>query len=107
MRPVGLYTHTFTCGEKDTDTDSPGAWHTGLLRTVYMFALPRVHAADIVDPEASLHSLPKHVGKPEFPDTGWDRIKDLFEQRFGFLWFYVCFWILECIKLNSSSEALA
>ncbi|KAK3530470.1 hypothetical protein QTP86_024385 [Hemibagrus guttatus] len=83
MRPVGLCTHTFTCGEKDTDTASPRALHTGLLRAVYMFGLPRVHAADIVDPEASLHSLPKHVGMPEFPDTGWDRIKDLFDRRDG------------------------
>lgn len=80
MHPVGLCTHMFLCGEKDTDTASPRAFHTGLLRELYMFALPRVHAADIVDPQDSLQSLPKHVGKPDFPDTGWDRIKDLFNQ---------------------------
>ncbi|GAA6105177.1 complex I assembly factor TIMMDC1, mitochondrial [Tachysurus ichikawai] len=77
MHPVGQRSHTYTCGEKDADTASPRALHTGLLRAVYMFTIPRVHAADIVD------SLPKHVGKPEFPDTGWDRIKDIFDRRDG------------------------
>lgn len=80
MCAVGLCTHAFTCGEKETDPAGPRAFHTGLLRALYKFTLPRVHAADIVDPQASLQSLPKHVGKPEFPDTGWDRIKDLFNR---------------------------
>lgn len=82
MHPVGLCTHTFTCGEKHTDTAGHKAFHTRLLQALYMFAVPRVHAADIVDPQANLQSLPKHVGKPEFPDTGWDRIKDLFNRGF-------------------------
>ncbi|XP_053471720.1 complex I assembly factor TIMMDC1, mitochondrial [Ictalurus furcatus] len=83
MCAVGLCTHAFTCGEKETDPAGPRAFHTGLLRALYKFTLPRVHAADIVDPQASLQSLPKHVGKPEFPDTGWDRIKDLFNRGDG------------------------
>ncbi|XP_014005839.1 complex I assembly factor TIMMDC1, mitochondrial isoform X2 [Salmo salar] len=44
--------------------------------------LPRVHAADSVVPApVQIPSpLPSLVGKPEFPDTGWDRIKDLFDR---------------------------
>ncbi|XP_029516335.1 complex I assembly factor TIMMDC1, mitochondrial isoform X1 [Oncorhynchus nerka] len=44
--------------------------------------LPRVHAADSVAPApVQIPSpLPSLVGKPEFPDTGWDRIKDLFDR---------------------------
>lgn len=53
-----------------------------------MSALPRVYAADIADPQASLQSVPKHVGKPEFPDTGWDRIKDLFDRGFVSFWIH-------------------
>jgi hypothetical protein len=26
-------------------------------------------------------TLPKNFGRPEFPDTGWDRIKDLFDRE--------------------------
>lgn len=80
MHPVGLCTRTLMCGEKDTDTAGPTASQTGLPRALCMFALPRVHAADVADPQTSLQSLPKHVGKPEFPDTGWDRLKDLFNR---------------------------
>uniref|UniRef100_A0A8C8HIN4 Uncharacterized protein n=1 Tax=Oncorhynchus tshawytscha TaxID=74940 RepID=A0A8C8HIN4_ONCTS len=42
--------------------------------------LPRVHAADSVTPApVQIPSpLPSLVGQPEFPDTGWDCIKDLF-----------------------------
>lgn len=45
--------------------------------------LPRVHAADSVVPApVQIPSpLPSLVGKPEFPDTGWDRIKDLFDRE--------------------------
>lgn len=45
--------------------------------------LPRVHAADgVSDPahNSSPRPLPNNMGKPEFPDTGWDRIKDLFDR---------------------------
>lgn len=76
MRAVGTCTHAFTCGEKETDPAGPRAFRPGLT-------FPRVQAADVVDPQASLQSLPKHVGKPEFPDTGWDRIKDLFYRGDG------------------------
>ncbi|KAF7664155.1 hypothetical protein LDENG_00187200 [Lucifuga dentata] len=62
------------------------------------FLLPRVHAADAAaaQPAQMLSSssssllasssstspapsaMPSRISKPEFPDTGWDRIKDLF-----------------------------
>lgn len=64
------------CGVKATDTACPRAFHTGLLWE--LFTLPRVHAAESADTQTST-TLPKHVGRPEFPDTGWDRIKDLFQ----------------------------
>uniref|UniRef100_A0A3Q2QQ51 Complex I assembly factor TIMMDC1, mitochondrial n=1 Tax=Fundulus heteroclitus TaxID=8078 RepID=A0A3Q2QQ51_FUNHE len=61
------------------------------------FLLPRVDAADVAAgqmPASSSSSstsaapaavprpsaLPKNIGKPEFPDTGWERIKDLFDR---------------------------
>ncbi|XP_067349916.1 complex I assembly factor TIMMDC1, mitochondrial isoform X2 [Channa argus] len=31
-------------------------------------------------PIPSPNTVPRNVGKPEFPDTGWDRIKDLFDR---------------------------
>lgn len=55
--------------------------------------LPRVHAADgaaaqppqmpsssAVSTSAAPRTLPDVMGRPEFPDSGWDRIKDLFER---------------------------
>ncbi|XP_058478652.1 complex I assembly factor TIMMDC1, mitochondrial [Solea solea] len=76
----------------------------GLLQSArplsFCFLLPRVHAADVAaaQPAQMLSSssssstspapapishpstLPIHIGTPEFPDTGWDRIKDLFDR---------------------------
>ncbi|CAN9498396.1 unnamed protein product [Ophioblennius macclurei] len=76
----------------------------------FCFPLPRVHAADVAAaqpaqmpsssssssspptsssssstspapaPIVSSNSLPINIGKPEFPDTGWERIKDLFDR---------------------------
>ncbi|XP_031596626.1 complex I assembly factor TIMMDC1, mitochondrial [Oreochromis aureus] len=71
----------------------------------FCFLLPRVHAADVAAaqpaqkpsssssssssssftstapvPIPSSSSLPKNIGKPEFPSTGWERIKDLFDR---------------------------
>uniref|UniRef100_A0A8K9X313 Uncharacterized protein n=1 Tax=Oncorhynchus mykiss TaxID=8022 RepID=A0A8K9X313_ONCMY len=45
--------------------------------------LPRVHAADSVTPApVQIPSpLPSLMGKPEFPDTGWDCIQDLFGRE--------------------------
>ncbi|XP_069001586.1 uncharacterized protein [Embiotoca jacksoni] len=79
---------------------------TGLLRGLLRgagpplscFLLPRVHAADVLAaqpaqmplpsssssgpvPVPSPSSLPKNIGKPEFPDTGWERIKELFDRE--------------------------
>ncbi|KAK6269300.1 complex I assembly factor TIMMDC1, mitochondrial [Coregonus clupeaformis] len=66
-----------------------GTLCTGPLRGLLQLAmpslgllLPRVHAAVSVAPApVQIPSpLPSLVGKPEFPDTGWDRIKDLFDR---------------------------
>ncbi|NP_001017828.1 complex I assembly factor TIMMDC1, mitochondrial [Danio rerio] len=59
------------CG--GTDVKQPGDSQPGHLRALLGFTLPSVYASD-----SSTQILPKHIGKPEFPDTGWDRIKDLF-----------------------------
>ncbi|XP_007579111.1 complex I assembly factor TIMMDC1, mitochondrial [Poecilia formosa] len=68
----------------------------GLVQTAmprfFCFLLPRVDAADVAAgqmPSSSSSSsstspaagsLPKNIGKPEFPDTGWQRIKDIFDR---------------------------
>ncbi|KAM4710733.1 complex I assembly factor TIMMDC1, mitochondrial [Anableps anableps] len=71
----------------------------GLIQTAmprfFCFLLPRVDAADVAAeqmppsssstgpvPAAVLQSstLPKTIGKPVFPETGWERIKDLFDR---------------------------
>ncbi|XP_077440026.1 complex I assembly factor TIMMDC1, mitochondrial [Vanacampus margaritifer] len=64
----------------------------------FCLLLPRVHAADVASAQPAqmpsspsstcaapphpitASALPKNIGKPEFPDTGWDRIKDLFQK---------------------------
>ncbi|MED6291039.1 hypothetical protein CHARACLAT_019494 [Characodon lateralis] len=61
----------------------------------FCFLLPRVHAADVTAGQLPSSSpttspapaavprsstLPKNIGKPGFPDTGWERIKDLFDR---------------------------
>ncbi|XP_020506413.1 complex I assembly factor TIMMDC1, mitochondrial [Labrus bergylta] len=87
-----------------------GTLSTGLLQGLiqnarprsFCFFLPRVHAADVAAsqptqmpsfspsspstssspaPLPSSSTLPSNVGKPEFPDTGWERIKDLFDRE--------------------------
>ncbi|XP_028835144.1 complex I assembly factor TIMMDC1, mitochondrial [Denticeps clupeoides] len=55
--------------------------HTGLLAS--WLPVLRVHAADNTSQQPKPTSLPQNIGKPEFPDTGWDRIKDLFERNEG------------------------
>ncbi|XP_036947297.1 complex I assembly factor TIMMDC1, mitochondrial [Acanthopagrus latus] len=81
----------------------------GLIQSVrppsFCFVLPGVHAADVAaaqpaqmpsssssssssssttspapEPILSPSTVPSNLGRPEFPDTGWDRIKDLFEK---------------------------
>ncbi|XP_076004896.1 complex I assembly factor TIMMDC1, mitochondrial [Genypterus blacodes] len=69
------------------------ALSTGLLRGLrppsVCFLLPRVHAADVaaaqMPPSSSFSSsapcsMPSRMAKPEFPDSGWDRIRDLFDR---------------------------
>ncbi|XP_070711838.1 complex I assembly factor TIMMDC1, mitochondrial [Pempheris klunzingeri] len=70
----------------------------------FCFLLPRVHAADVAAaqpaqmpssssssssssstspasaPIPSPSTMLSKMGKPEFPDTGWDRVKDLFDR---------------------------
>ncbi|KAG8004596.1 Complex I assembly factor TIMMDC1 [Nibea albiflora] len=90
------------------DSAPRGTPSTGLLQGLiqsarppsFCFLLPRVHAADVAAAQpaqmpssssssttspapASIPShstLPSTIGRPEFPDTGWDRIKDLFDK---------------------------
>ncbi|KAM3857043.1 complex I assembly factor TIMMDC1, mitochondrial [Diretmus argenteus] len=93
---------------RQADSPPRGTLCTGLLQGLvqtarpptFCFLLPRVHAADVVAAQpaqmssssssSSLSSssstspvpsaVPRNMGKPEFPDTGWDRIKDLFDR---------------------------
>uniref|UniRef100_A0A3B4U5L4 Complex I assembly factor TIMMDC1, mitochondrial n=1 Tax=Seriola dumerili TaxID=41447 RepID=A0A3B4U5L4_SERDU len=65
-----------------------GTLSTGLLQGLihsarppsFCFLLPRVHAADVAAAQPAQITMPSNLGKPEFPDTGWDRIKDLFDR---------------------------
>ncbi|XP_029925860.1 complex I assembly factor TIMMDC1, mitochondrial [Myripristis murdjan] len=90
---------------RQADSGPRGELGTGLLQGLVQTArlpsfcllLPRVHAADVAAaqpaqmpsssstgpvpaPIPAPSALPRNVGKPEFPDTGWDRIKDLFNR---------------------------
>lgn len=100
----------FALRRRQADSAPQGTLSTGLLQGLiqsarplsFCFLLPRVHAADVAaaqpaqmpSPSSSSSSstslapapiptpstVPINMGKPEFPDTGWDRIKDLFER---------------------------
>lgn len=87
---------------QQADTRPGGALNTGLMQGLLQShrpvpfclpLLPRVHAADgaaaqppqmpsssAVSTSAAPGTLPDVMGRPEFPDSGWDRIKDLFER---------------------------
>lgn len=91
------------------DSAPQGTLSTGLLQGLiqsarppsFCFLLPRVHAADgaaaqpaqmpssstspAPAPILSSSTMPSNLGKPEFPDTGWDRIKDLFDRELVFI----------------------
>lgn len=97
----------FALQRRQADSAPRGTLSTGLLQGLiqsarplsFCFLLPRVHAADVAAaqpaqmptssssvsssaapaPIPSPSTLPGNIGKPEFPDTGWDRIKDLFD----------------------------
>uniref|UniRef100_A0A671R8X9 Complex I assembly factor TIMMDC1, mitochondrial n=1 Tax=Sinocyclocheilus anshuiensis TaxID=1608454 RepID=A0A671R8X9_9TELE len=68
MHTAGRLDSSPTC--EGTDAHGLEGSHLSLLG----FSLPSVHASD----STSTKTLPQHLGKPEFPDTGWNRIKDLF-----------------------------
>ncbi|KAM9836156.1 complex I assembly factor TIMMDC1, mitochondrial [Aulostomus maculatus] len=92
---------------RKADSTPQGTLSTGLLQgriqsawpASFCFLLPRVHAADVASVQPaqmpspsspSTSSAPASIptastvasflGKPEFPDTGWDRIKELFDR---------------------------
>lgn len=94
---------------RQADSAPRGVLSTGLLQGLiqsvrppsFCSVLPRVHAADVAaaqpaqmpsssssssstspapEPILSPSTMPSNLGRPEFPDTGWDRIKDLFEK---------------------------
>ncbi|XP_040888400.1 complex I assembly factor TIMMDC1, mitochondrial-like isoform X2 [Toxotes jaculatrix] len=97
---------SFAPQRRQADSAPWGVLNTGLLQGLihsarppsFCFLLPRVHAADEAAaqraqmpssptsssagpaPNSSPSTVPSGVGKPEFPDTGWDRIKDLFDR---------------------------
>lgn len=99
---------SFALQRRLADSAPQGALSTGQLQgfiqsarpPLFCFLLPRVHAADAAAaqmpsstssssssfagaapvPIPSSSTLPKNIGKPEFPDTGWERIKDLFDR---------------------------
>ncbi|XP_022602275.1 complex I assembly factor TIMMDC1, mitochondrial isoform X1 [Seriola dumerili] len=108
MRPEQPRTG-FALQRWQADSAPWGTLSTGLLQGLihsarppsFCFLLPRVHAADVAAaqpaqmpsssssssstspapaPISSLSTMPSNLGKPEFPDTGWDRIKDLFDR---------------------------
>lgn len=93
------------------DSSPQGTQHTGLLRCLTQNArplrfcslLPRVRAAEVAAPQmssttsvsssstspaatpfSSVSTMHLNMGKPEISDTGWDRIKDLFEKELVF-----------------------
>ncbi|KAM7365444.1 hypothetical protein PAMP_016369 [Pampus punctatissimus] len=100
----------FALRRRQADSAPRGTLSTRLLQGLiqsarppsFCFLLPKVHAADVAaaqpaqmpSPHPSSSSstssapapiptsstVPSTIGKPEFPDTGWDRIKDLFES---------------------------
>ncbi|XP_061834642.1 complex I assembly factor TIMMDC1, mitochondrial [Nerophis lumbriciformis] len=97
----------FTLWRQLADSAARGTWSAGLLQGLIQSSgppclgplLPRVHAADMASAQpaqmpsspsstcaAPAHTLtpstmPDNLRKPEFPDTGWDRIKDLFQKN--------------------------
>ncbi|KAK9523999.1 hypothetical protein VZT92_017870 [Zoarces viviparus] len=92
----------FAPRRRRADSSPWGTLSTGLLRGLiqsvgppsFCSLLPRVHAADVAAaqmpssssssnspaPIPSPSSMPSHMGRPELPDAGWDRIKDLFDK---------------------------
>lgn len=106
---------------RQADSAPRGTLSTGLLQGLFQsarppsfcFLLPRVHAADVAAaqpaqmpssssssstspaaaPFPSASTMPSIMSKPEFPDTGWDRIKELFDREFVLLFLldFFCF----------------
>ncbi|XP_076839641.1 complex I assembly factor TIMMDC1, mitochondrial isoform X2 [Brachyhypopomus gauderio] len=83
MHPARPITCASTCGSRDAGHRCPGVSAVEVLRGICGSVLPRVHAADGGEAQAALSTVPACVGKPEFPDTGWDRVKDLFDRGDG------------------------
>ncbi|XP_004066607.1 complex I assembly factor TIMMDC1, mitochondrial [Oryzias latipes] len=69
-----------------------GSIRTARPRFFVCCLLPRVHAADMTagqhaqtcsssSSSSSTSTLPANIRKPELPDTGWGRIRDLFDRN--------------------------
>lgn len=99
---------SFALWRRQADSAPRGMLSTGPLQGLiqsarppfFCFLLPRVHAADVAAsqpaqmssssspsssraapvPVPSPSSLPSNIGRPEFPNTGWERIKELFDR---------------------------
>ncbi|XP_034406959.1 complex I assembly factor TIMMDC1, mitochondrial [Cyclopterus lumpus] len=91
---------SFAPQRRQADSAPWGVLSTGLFQSVgppsFCPLLPRVHAADVAPaqmpsssssssttslaPAPIQPSMSRNIGKPEFPDTGWDRIKDVFQK---------------------------
>ncbi|KPP63865.1 CC001 protein-like [Scleropages formosus] len=65
------------------ERSAPWRWACGSLPSRCLLCLPRVHATDTPPREAppSSTTLPQHLRKPEFPDSGWERIQELFHRE--------------------------
>lgn len=102
----------FTLRRQLADSSPRGTLSTGPVqggpgqsarRPRFCLLLPGVHAADVSSAQpaqmpsspsstcvgapphpSAASTLPSNIGKPEFPDTGWDRIKDLFQKELVF-----------------------
>uniref|UniRef100_A0A3B4GN19 Complex I assembly factor TIMMDC1, mitochondrial n=1 Tax=Pundamilia nyererei TaxID=303518 RepID=A0A3B4GN19_9CICH len=68
------------------DSAPQGTLSTGQLQGFIQRARPGLLSSAFCSPGTapvaipSSSSLPKNIGKPEFPSTGWERIKDLFDR---------------------------
>lgn len=123
------------------DSSPQGTQHTGLLRCLTQNArplrfcslLPRVRAAEVAAPQmssttsvsssssstspaatpsSSVSTMHLNIGKPEISDTGWDRLKDLFEKELVFFFDsglrapFLIVWT-QMLKLNNAVLKLA
>ncbi|XP_030636654.1 complex I assembly factor TIMMDC1, mitochondrial-like [Chanos chanos] len=85
MPPQSPPPPSHSCRETSSPSSLRGL-HVSPLRGLFGLPLPsmffpRVYAADGVPPQPHAVPLPENRGKPEFPDTGWERLRDVFDIR--------------------------